>query len=608
MRIVTKINLALAAVVGVSALLNFAALQFTVIPSFRSLENDTAERNQIRATEAIEVQKDVLANSARDWAFWDDTYEFMHGERPDFVEKNVESGSLDSLGVNYMLIISPTGEVVLNEGYLYSDGEPVPIRLSKTDKIPDGHPWRQPFESPSARSGLVWTDQGIAVVGYAPVLTSKKTGDAAGTLVFGKLLDVEALNAATKVDFSLLPATAATPATEAIRGSQTVEIRTVLTGIDGLPSATLASTTGREITAVGDQAVWAAMVLLLLSGVVLVASLAFVLRRIAVRRIEAIRAHLVQIASTGNIEPIPADQRADELSQTINSFNDMAAQLSELREKLRRQDYSHGAADQAAGILHNVRNALSPIGAIAWDLARAEDLPWKQNLAKALEQGNASSVDPERAEKLQQFISLSAAKLLDEGQSRKADLQALSGVIRHVEEILKDADAASRSERTIETIEIRAAAAAAAQLIANKTNATMVSDLPAGATILGHRIVLEQVLGNLLVNAVDAIDSSGKPGGTIRLAASETLLGDMPALDITIKDDGEGIASDHLEAIFEKGFSTRGRRSSGLGLHWCANTINAMGGRLYAESAGAGHGATLHLILPCADREMEKAA
>jgi two-component system NtrC family sensor kinase len=608
MRIVTKINLALAAVVGVSALLNFAALQFTVTPSFGRLENDTAERNHSRAIEAIEAQKSALASSAKDWGFWDDTYQFMHGERADYIEKNVDADSLGALGVNYMLLVRPTGEVAVNEGYLFSGEEPTPIHLFDTDRIVEGHPWLQPFESPAARSALVRTDLGIVALGYAPILTSERAGEAAGILVFGKILDVEALKEATKVDFELLPATATTPPSEVLRDARNVEIRSALPGIDGSPLAVLASTTSRDISALGERAVWAAMVLLLASGVILVASLAFMLRRIAVNRIEAMRAHLVHAASTGKIELMAEDQRRDELSETMGSFNYMADQLNELREELRRQDYSHGAADQAAGILHNVRNAMSPIGTIAWDLTRAEDVPWKQNLAKALEQLADPSIDPSRVEKLQQFVALSAGRLLEEGRSRKADLLTLSDVVRHVDEILRDSDALSQSERPVEAIEVRAIAAAAARLIANKTNVAFKCDLAPEAAVLGHRVVMEQVLGNLLVNATDAIDASGKATGTISVTASETLLGDRPALDISIADDGDGIVSEHLQKIFEKGFSTRGRQSSGLGLHWCANVINAMGGRLFAESKGAGHGATLHLILPRMAAVLEKAA
>jgi two-component system NtrC family sensor kinase len=67
---------------------------------------------------------------------------------------------------------------------------------------------------------------------------------------------------------------------------------------------------------------------------------------------------------------------------------------------------------------------------------------------------------------------------------------------------------------------------------------------------------------------------------------------------LRVVDNGIGIGPEHLPRIFERGFSTKSRPSSGLGLHWCAVTVTAMGGRLYAESPGVGQGACLHLLLP----------
>ena len=609
MRIVTKINFALAAVLGVSALLNFAALHLTVMPSFRSLENATAEQNQSRVIEAIGVQKQGLASSARDWAFWDDTYQFMHGERLDYVDKNVDADSMGALGINYLMLINLQGDIVLDKGFLFTDGDPAPIRFTDMVKLPDGHALRHRFDKPEARAGLVQTDKGLIAIGYAPILTSDRTGEQAGTLVFGKFLDVEALRAATKVDFALLPVDpAASAAQEVIREPNHIEVRSALLGLDGSPLVTLVSKTSREISAIGGQAVWAAMGFLLLAGVLLIASLAFVLRRIALKRIEAMRAHLVRIASTGDLELIPADHKGDELSETVASFNDMAIQLRELREKLRRRDYHDGAADQAAGILHNVRNAISPVGTIAWDLTRAEEAPWKGNLASALQQLGTASIGEQRSRKLQEFVALSAARLLKEGETRLSDLQKMSTLIRHVDEILKNEDALSQTDRTSEAVDICEAAQAAAQLIAARPNVRVVSDLSAGTMVLARQVVLEQVLGNLLLNAAEAIEATGNIGGTITLAASEAQLSGLPAIEIRICDDGDGISPAHLEKIFMKGFSTRRERSSGVGLHWCANAVNAVGGRFYAESEGAGHGATLHLVLPLAKAELEHAA
>jgi sensor histidine kinase regulating citrate/malate metabolism len=63
-------------------------------------------------------------------------------------------------------------------------------------------------------------------------------------------------------------------------------------------------------------------------------------------------------------------------------------------------------------------------------------------------------------------------------------------------------------------------------------------------------------------------------------------------------DDGIGIPPQHASRIFEKGFSTKSRETNfGIGLHWCANALNALGGSIRAESDGLA-GATLQVVVP----------
>ena len=51
--------------------------------------------------------------------------------------------------------------------------------------------------------------------------------------------------------------------------------------------------------------------------------------------------------------------------------------------------------------------------------------------------------------------------------------------------------------------------------------------------------------------------------------------------------------------MFEKGFSTKSRDTNrGIGLHWCANAIHALGGRIWAASDGPGRGASVHVVFP----------
>lgn len=58
-----------------------------------------------------------------------------------------------------------------------------------------------------------------------------------------------------------------------------------------------------------------------------------------------------------------------------------------------------------------------------------------------------------------------------------------------------------------------------------------------------------------------------------------------------------GIAPEHMNRIFRQGFTTR-KDGHGYGLHNSANAAQAMGGRLFAQSAGPGLGATFTLELP----------
>ena len=53
-----------------------------------------------------------------------------------------------------------------------------------------------------------------------------------------------------------------------------------------------------------------------------------------------------------------------------------------------------------------------------------------------------------------------------------------------------------------------------------------------------------------------------------------------------------------LPRIFEKGYSTKSRATNfGIGLHWCANALNALGGSIRVEGAGS-TGATLQVLVP----------
>ena len=101
---------------------------------------------------------------------------------------------------------------------------------------------------------------------------------------------------------------------------------------------------------------------------------------------------------------------------------------------------------------------------------------------------------------------------------------------------------------------------------------------------------VNQVFLNLLVNVSQAIDGKGE----IRIATRN--LGDR--VEIAFSDTGSGIRPDHLDQLFEPGFTTKEVGvGSGLGLAICYKIIEAHGDRIEVESE-LGRGTTFTVMLP----------
>ena len=70
-------------------------------------------------------------------------------------------------------------------------------------------------------------------------------------------------------------------------------------------------------------------------------------------------------------------------------------------------------------------------------------------------------------------------------------------------------------------------------------------------------------------------------------------------LHCRFQDDGQGIAPEVLPRMFQRRFSTKSKdTNSGIGLHWCANALRAMGGEIRVTSEGLGKGACFHMVIP----------
>jgi signal transduction histidine kinase len=114
------------------------------------------------------------------------------------------------------------------------------------------------------------------------------------------------------------------------------------------------------------------------------------------------------------------------------------------------------------------------------------------------------------------------------------------------------------------------------------------------APIQADRVQVQQVLVNLLVNA---IESMGETRGRTRRITIRSAPIDGRAVIVEVSDTGRGIAPEDLERIFEN-FVTTKATGTGLGLPISRILAEEQGGRLWASPGNGRGGATFHLQLP----------
>ncbi len=175
-----------------------------------------------------------------------------------------------------------------------------------------------------------------------------------------------------------------------------------------------------------------------------------------------------------------------------------------------------------------------------------------------------------------------------------ASFQRIDDLIERMGAITKQLKSyARKGAESFEPVDTRAAVNAALALMEPQfkaRNMTITRTLPPGPVmILGDRLRLEQVIINLVRNALDATKTVQNPSIHILLAEGETVT-------IQVRDNGPGI--ENLENLFEPFYTTKEPGDGvGLGLAISSGIVAELGGRLMARNAAAG-GAVFELQLP----------
>ena len=109
----------------------------------------------------------------------------------------------------------------------------------------------------------------------------------------------------------------------------------------------------------------------------------------------------------------------------------------------------------------------------------------------------------------------------------------------------------------------------------------------------GDRVQLQQVVLNLILNAVEAMPSIETGPRELLISTEQN---QTNGVLVAVRDSGPGIDPEHIERVFEAFYTTK-PSGMGMGLSICRSIIDAHGGRLWAE-ANELRGAVFQFTLP----------
>ncbi len=616
-----KILIVFGATLVVAVGATYAIANYMVLGSFEQLERKYVTTNVTRVQNAIEDDVDALKGTCGDWAGWDDTRDFILGKKESYIKDNLQDAACTTLKAHFMLFFDRAQAVVHAKCFDFEKNAEVPFSDELKRTLLAHAALFRHAEPKDFKAGIV-VHEGVPIaLAAGPITSNGYKGETVGTFIIGRRLDAAAVAAfaeRTKLTLTILPAasstlpgdfaaardllTADSPIFVSVRDENSIAGYGELPDIAGRRCLLLRVDMPRDIYEHGARSAGYFMAALLVTGALLAAAILFALHAIVLRPLAHVSSHFQHVGVRDDLTARIASGRSDEIGVLANEFDKMVAKLAHARRKLTEQSYNAGMSEMASGILHNVRNSLTPVTAEIGNLChKIKSAPLAQ-IAQARKELAGGAAAPDRRQALGKFLDLANQSMESLIRELAQGLERIESPVTQIEHILTHQEQYSHAEQLLETFEPAALLSDAVALVPEKLREGVAFDIDEGIGRIGAvkapRLVLLQIFTNLLINAAEAIKEAKNAAGKIAVRIVREQLDGKDALHAEVSDNGCGIDAPTLPKLFERGFSTKGTGHSGVGLHWCANTLNAGKGSIQAESAGAGKGACFHVMFP----------
>lgn len=354
----------------------------------------------------------------------------------------------------------------------------------------------------------------------------------------------------------------------------------------------------------------------LVAVVVLLSGLAsLVLGALVVSRmIKALRERDQELSDHAADLELRVRERTSELSAARDDAALRLVELAQAQAALAASSRQAGRADAARRVLHEIGNVLNSVGTSSTTvdtLLTDDGVAVFARLVDTLERVDDLSAfvrDDPRGPQLRPLLRAIAGRLVEREGRLRDEARRLTEHLEQLQKIIAAQNSATRASKRVGKRRnvvtgaplvlrdvVARAVEQARQRVADTSSLGVAFEIalgPAGdVRVDGHRV--GEILHALLENAAAAVARAQSPGRVTVEARWDS--GD---LELSVHDDGDGVAEGAAERIFAQGYSTD-QGAAGLGLHTAANLAAELGGSIACRGDAPSHrGACFTIVIP----------
>jgi PAS domain S-box-containing protein len=191
------------ALIGVTVLISIFVSAIT-LSNYLSLEQQYTARDLDQAIRKVEDEVDSLNVLVSEWGPWDDTYDFVNGNKPGYVRSKLLPDTYRNLRLNLIIITNSKGETVYSGAYNIQKGTMVPVPDYFSQGIDKKSPLLNMSDPRHSTAGILLLPDYPVIIASRPIVHTDFSGTPQGVVVMGRYLNPDVVSRLSALTLSSL--------------------------------------------------------------------------------------------------------------------------------------------------------------------------------------------------------------------------------------------------------------------------------------------------------------------------------------------------------------------------------------------------------------------